>query len=333
MDVSSAEGLANHAETLSDYLCDYGANPSERNDNSMSFTLYLLSACWEKLHRRFCSWQRLGLIRKFEECVKILEDHLSIIGKSTGPREDTLLARGPGDRTLLNFLYGNRRDIFTKLLPSILPSDMDPQPSQSVFDKFYEAVIHAHEKDELTLLYTKETALGFHYLVYCVFLMAGRAIKSIKDLSQPLKNTGAKKSPSYIQSVDGFKCHIKAAVLPMKFLQFVLSSTVFKRHIGVWTNDGECIAFLFPSWTEKTNNLIFGKKRHIMAESKMGPLIFGKKRHTMAESKMGPQQEIPIEGGNGTPSESPGKGGNVDVSEESNDDNDNDAPEVCKSIW
>lgn len=315
MDVLSPEGLANHAETLSDYLYDYGKHPSERKSNSMSFTEYLLSACWEKLHRRFCSWQRLGLIRKFEENVDILEAHLS-----TRPK-DTFLERGPGDRTLLNFLYGSKEGIFKELLPSILPSDMHPQRLPSVFDKFYEAVICAYENHDLMLLYTKETALGFHYLVYCVFLAAGRAIKLIKDHSQAIKKTGATKILSYSDSVDTFKSHIEAAVFPMKFLQFVLSSTVFKRHIDVWTNDGECLTFLLPSWTEKRTNLIFGKRRQIMAESKMGP-----------------QQESPIGGGNGTPSESPGGGENDDTSEERpseryGDNDDNDNPEVCKSIW
>jgi len=328
MDVSSAEGLANHAETLSDYLYHYGENLPERNDDSMSFTQYLLSVCWEKLHRRFCSWQRLGLIRKFEERVDILDAHLAIVGTSSGPK-DPFLSRGTGDRTLLNFLYGNKDNIFKKMLPSALPSDMHPQPSPSVFDKLYEAVVHAHEKKKLELLYTKETALGFHYLVYCVFLTAGRAIKLIKDRSKPLKIAGASKNVSYSEFVESFKSHITAAVLPMKFLQFVLGSTVFKDHIGVWTNDGESLDLLLPNWTEKRVNLIFGKKRQFMAESKKGP-----------------QQESPIEGGNGdgdTPNESPTGGGeNDDASEESpsgrygdNDDNDDndDAPEVGKSIW
>ena len=155
-----------------------------------------------------------------------------MVGESAGPK-DTFSERGASDRTLLNFLYSHRNGIFGRLLPGILPSDMHPQPRSPVFDKFHDAVVHAYNKNDLRLLYTKETALGFHYLVYCVFLMAGQAIKSIKDLSQPLKNTGASKRSSYPESVDMFKSHIKAAVLPMKFLQFVLSSTVFKHHIGV----------------------------------------------------------------------------------------------------
>ena len=331
MDVSSPEGLANHAETLSDYLYEYGRNPSQRTDYSMKFSEYLVSACWEKLHRQFCSWQRLGLIRKFEEGVELLEGHLDIIEKSVGPK-DTFLERGPGDRTLVNFLYLNRDNIFREMLPSTLPSDMHRRPSPSVFDKLYEAVVYAFENNDLEPLYTKETALGFHYLVYCVFLLAGQAIKLIKDHSQPLKKRGAEKKVEYSSLVETFKMHIKAAIMPMKFLQFVLSSTVFKGHIGVWTNDGESLHCLLPKWTEKKINLVFGRNRQILVGSKMEPL-----------------EESPIEGGNGdgdTPNESPTGGGeNDDASKESpserckdnddddDDDDDDDSPEVSKSIW
>ena len=233
----------------------------------MYFTQYLLSACWKKLHWRFCSWQRLGLIQAFKEHIDILEAHLDMIGKLAGPK-DTFSEWDAGDRTLLNFLYSHRNGIFGRLLPRILPSNMHPQPRSPVFDKFHDAVVHAYDKNDLRLLYTKKTALGFHYLVYCVFLMASQVIKLIKDPSQPLWNTGASKRLLYPESVDMFKSHIKAAILPMKFLQFVLSSMVFKHHIGVWTNNEECLAFLLLSWMEKINNLTFGKRWQIMVESK-----------------------------------------------------------------
>lgn len=324
IDVESPQGLANHAETLSDYLFEYGEEPPNRGIYSMSFSVYLLSACWKKLHRRFCSWQRLNLIRKFEERVDLLEAHLNLIGQSSGPKM-TFLERGPGDHTLASFLKANPL-IFTEMLPKALPDDMHPKPPPLVFDKLHQAVVRACDHNDLESLYTKETALGFHYLVYCVFLIAGNAIKKIKDHSTPLNLQGAKKGASYSSLVDDFKVHIKGAIFPMKFLQFVLSSTVFKRHIGVWTNDGECLDSLLPSWAEKRDDVIFGIKRGIQAASKKGP--------------------SPIEGGNGdgdTPNESPTGGGeNDDASKESpserckdndDDDDDDDVPEVRKSIW
>jgi len=50
-----------------------------------------------------------------------------------------------------------------------------------------------------------------------------------------------------------------------------LSSTAFKRHIGVWTNDGESIGDLFPIWSQKTVDMTFGKDRKILSKFKQGP--------------------------------------------------------------
>lgn len=153
------------------------------------------------------------------------------------------------------------------MLPSALPSTA----AINIFYKLREAVVNAFDKNDLAYLYTKETALDFHYLVYCVFLLAGQAIRKIKDHQVPLKQAGAKKNKaSYASLVEVLKSHISAAVLPMKFLHCVLNSTVFKRHIGVWTNDGECLDDLLPKWSQKEVNMEFGKKRQILAESKKG---------------------------------------------------------------
>jgi len=118
MDVSTPKGLADHAETLSDYLYEYGAHPLQRSKHSLRFFDYLLSACWEKLHRRFCSWRRLGLIRNFEERVDLLNGHLDMIGTSAGPNKD-FMVRGPGDRTLTHFLYLNRESVYAAVGSSI----------------------------------------------------------------------------------------------------------------------------------------------------------------------------------------------------------------------
>jgi hypothetical protein len=144
------------------------------------------------------------------------------------------------------------------MLPQALPHDMNPPQSPSVFDKFHQAAVYAFEKDDLKPLYTEKTALGFHYIVYCIFLLTGEAIILIKDHSTSL-NTAGTKNPLYSSLVEEFKVHIRGAVMPMKFLQFVLSSTVFKRHIAVWTNDAECLDILLPKWMEKKDNLIYGK--------------------------------------------------------------------------
>ena len=310
MKASTPNDLANHAETLSDYLYDYGLQPSMRTVYSRQFFDYLLSACWRKLYRRFSSWQGLGLIRNFEERVDLLQRHLDIIGTPAGPNK-TFMDRGPGDHTLAIFLHRNRVVIFESMLPSVLQHDMHSPPPKSVFDDFREAVVNANDKDDLMGLYTQKTALGFHYFVYCAFLLAGQAIRAIYDSYEPLAKNGASTKKSYTNAVKNFKDDILAAVLPMKLLQYVLGSTIFKRHIEVWTNDGACLEQLLPKWPQKKDNLIFGKRRHILGSSKKGPLGV---RPTESGNEVG---EIP----------------NMSHTEDDHDgDKDEDEVEVCKPI-
>jgi hypothetical protein len=292
MDVSTPTGLANHAETLSDYLYEYGAYPDERLNYSQVFFDYLVSACWPKLHKRLSSWRGLGLIRNFEDRVNLLNGHLGLIGTSVGPNE-SFMDRGAGDRTLVQFLCLNPI-VFDAMLPSVLDKNVT---SVSVFDHLLKAVHNAHQLEDLTNIYTKETALGFHYLVYCSFLLAGQALRKIKDHQAPLKVVGAERKPDYGLLVERFKSCIAAAVLPLKLLHCVVSSTVFKKHIGVWTNDGECLKEILPKWSQKRDNMIFGIKREILAKSKKGP------------SKESPSDD-----------------------DKKNDGGVDDVPEVCKSV-
>jgi hypothetical protein len=287
MDLSTPTGLADHAETLSEYLYEYGKYCDKRAESSEVFFDYLISACWPKLYRRFCSWRGLGLIRNFEDRVDLLNGHLELIGTPAGPKE-SFMDRGAGDRTLVHFLYHNEV-VFNAMLPSVLDNNV---VSVSVFDHLRKAVHNACQLNDLTNIYTKETALGFHYLVYCSFLLAGQALRKIKDHQAPLKLVGAERKSGYSLLVERFKSCIAAAVAPLKLLQYVLSSTVFKRHIGVWTNDGESLEELLPKWSQKRDNLDFGRKREILAKSK------------------GSSRESPTE----------------------DDNDDDDVPEVCKSV-
>jgi hypothetical protein len=264
MDVSTPTGLANHAETVCDYLYEYGREVHERSQYSTLFFQYLLSACWEKIYRRFSSWRALGLLRNFEERIDLLKGHLNLIGTPAGPIEN-FTQRGPGDRSLIQLLYWNK-SVFD-MLQKVLPHD---NTAQSVFEKLREVVDHAFQ-DDLTPLYTKETALGFHHLVYGAFLLAAHAIRMIKDGRRPLNQEKAEKKQEYPSQVENFKKCLAAAVLPMKVLQSVLSSTAFKRHIGVWTNDGESVGELYPIWSQRTVNMTFGKDRQILSKLKQGP--------------------------------------------------------------
>ena len=335
MDVSTPKGLADHAETLSDYLHEYGENKDQRSKHSEHFFDYLLSACWEKLHRRFCSWQGLGFIRNFEERINLLSGHLDMFSN------ESFMDRGPGDRTLTQFLYLNKEVIFGTMLPLVF-WDSSSQSSMQVFDKLHDAVIKAYNKDSMCI-YTKDTVLGFHYLAYSAFLLAGQAIREIKDHQAPLKNAGAnlanlkkkneagvkkdagakkkeaKKEKLYNSLGEAFRRHISAAVLPMKFLQCVLSSTMFKRHIKIWTNNGESLDELLPKWWQKKDNLLFGKKRHILAASKTGPS----------------EEESPTESGDedgDIPKERLSEVDKDSDHDDNDNDNDNEPPEVSVQI-
>jgi hypothetical protein len=312
LDISTPQGLADHVETLSDYLYEYGEHKLQRAKYSEQFFIYLLSACWGKLYRRFCSWQGLGFIRSFETREYLLEAHLNLIGKPGGPKDD-YLDRGSGDRTLSHFLYLNMNVIFDVILPSF-PRKMGSS-SIKEFDKLREAVKEAYNGN-LKCLYTKDTALGFHYLVYFSFILAGQVMKRIKDVSLSLKK---KKNVEDKALKEEYQKNVGAAVLPMKLLQTLLSSTVFQRHICVWTNDGETIDSLLPKWSEKKDNVVFGETVQIVATSKESTL----KKSPLKES---PLKESPAEGGDedGDAKKSPG-GDSNDDDDDGVDDNTPDA--------
>lgn len=318
MDVSTPEGLAHHAETLSDYLYEYGKYPVKRGDNSYNFYKYLISACWGKLYQRFCSWQALGFIRKFEERVGLLEGHIKEIGSPNGPNL-TFKNRGPGNRSLVQLLYLNKTS-FQKMLPSVLPDEILsslPQSQSNLFVDLWDAVESDYKAIEkqgdctLKKLYTEKTMQDFHYFVYCAFLLACQAMREINDRHAFINvwPSKANKTAEYESSVVTFKNSILAAVLPLKLLQSVLSSMVFKRHIAVWTNDGESLDELLPKWSEKEDNLKFRKVRNILLKTRKGP-----------------SKAAPTEGGDedgDKPKERP-----TDYDEEDGVESD-DVPEVC----
>ena len=101
LDISTPEGLANHAESVSCYLYEFGCNKTLRGKHSKSFLLYLLAASWSKLHSCFCG---LSFIQQLEKGItsNTLVDHVEMIGFEFGPRAlpEELSA---GDHTLANF--------------------------------------------------------------------------------------------------------------------------------------------------------------------------------------------------------------------------------------
>ena len=51
----------------------------------------------------------------------------------------------------------------------------------------------------------------------------------------------------------------------------MLSSSAFKLHLRVWTNEELILKHLLPNYGEKGKYLKFGKEREILASAKLGP--------------------------------------------------------------
>jgi hypothetical protein len=313
MDFSSPTGLASHAKTLSDYLYDYGKRQDQRSVYSRQFFIYLISACWRKLHRRFCSWQGLGFIYHLERSFIVFKGHLDQIGKRGGlPLYIVDGAVGPGDRTLIECLHLNT-EIFD-ILHSVLPPDFPEEfkLSEPVFGKLSKAVVKAYSGD-FAGFYTKDTAHDFHVFVYCAFLLAGQALRMIHDSFPPLAKRGIEKKPEYEKLVNDYKLSISAATMPMKLLQCLLSSSVFQRHIKIWTDNGESLGKILPKWQDKVDNLKFGKLRRILSDLKSGP-------SSQSATEGGDSVEI-----DDASKESP-------TEDDDEDEDDDNALEVCKFI-
>ena len=94
------------------------------------------------------------------------------------------------------------------MLEQVFPDDL-----KSVFEKLHDEVVDHAVADSSMPLYTKETALAFHYLVFGAFLLAAQVIVKIKDGGRPLKQSKAQKKEDYVSQVQHFKKCIAAAVL------------------------------------------------------------------------------------------------------------------------
>jgi hypothetical protein len=274
LDVSTPEGLASHAESVSYYLYEYACNKDLRPKYSDSFFHYLLAASWLKLHHRFRSWRTLSFIQQLELAMAndTVRASIETIGEPFNP-EKLPTTLGAGDRTLAGFFSRNKNYLLQMATTSCRTLSVFSQPSQLdspsgsenaihsirlTFDKFGKAVELALQKEKA--LYTKETALDFHCLLYLSFLMTGRALSKLQDSFQSGRST-----------VDKYKQAIKAAALPVRFLVYMLSSKAFRLHMEVWTNNGTSLSHILPDFEQKALYLVFGKDRNILPSSKQGP--------------------------------------------------------------
>ena len=255
MDFSSPKGLANHAESVSCYLYDYGRNKNLRADISKSFFKYLLAATWNKMFRRLSSWRSLHFIQQLQ---------LGLNGDIIGEDPDYIASYpqelGPGDRSLAKFFSTNKSYLLTMITKTanVLPETDLPSGFDLTFKAFDNAVAHAI--NEKTAFYTKESTLDFHYLLYFSFLMAGRALRRIVNDHENLPNKDVilKRPQQYEGKVDIYKSAIIAAELPIRFLLCMLSSTAFAEHMKVWTKGGMSMKPIRPFFEDRASYLEFG---------------------------------------------------------------------------
>jgi hypothetical protein len=298
IDTLTPKGLADHAESVSCYLYEYGRNRDLRSEYSKSFFQYLLAASWMKLHSRLSSWQALGFIHALENAIigNVIESKIENIG-TLSLKDDCDGDIGPGDRTLGGFFLQNKDYLIARMqtackeLPELLQLSklFKTTPSGSEDDKCLTLSVFA-DSVELALnkkkaFYTKETALTFHYLIYLSFIMAGRALRRIKDCYRD-SNLGNVKSREKLSEkvVKTYKDEIIAAELPFRFLIYMLSSTVFRSHMRVWMEEGWSMLDILPIFKDKHVYLAFGKDRSILASSKQGP-------YAQAEDSQGPSPD------------------------------------------
>lgn len=225
-----------------------------------------------KIHKRLCSWRALGFIQQLElgisDKCKVLESQIDAIGTQFGPDELPPELRS-GDRTLADFFLKNKNFLkeMAKEVCCSLPNEVRSGLHLS-FDAFGNAADLALGKKEA--LYTKENILVFHSFLYFSFLLAGRALRDIKDSQVvlcPIKST----SQRYATAADHYKKSIEAAELPVRFLICMLSSNALHLHLTVWTNNGVTLRTILPDFACKKTYVTYGLERSFLASSKLGP--------------------------------------------------------------
>jgi hypothetical protein len=286
MDVMTPNGLADHAESVSSYLYDYGRGTRvERRRYSQSFFKYLLASSWKKLYSRFTSWRALSFVMKLENAIisDVIGKNVKDIGNPFCPPE---LPRelGRGDRTLADFFKQNKAFLldmmtdacgklpesdFSKFSPGVNPPPTCSEFVKNIFCPFDKAVVDA--LSQKGPLYTKESAVSFHYLLYFSFLLAGTSLRKIKESHLVLN--AIVKTPIPQDVVESYKQRILAAELPFRLLVCVLSSSALRFHLNIWTNNGMELKSILPLYENKSEYLTFGMNRGFISLSKKGPQV------------------------------------------------------------
>jgi hypothetical protein len=184
--------LRDHVATVSGYLNHYKSETESESQgrNSQYFTNYLLSTCWEKVTRKFKSWQAKGFLFLSQSI------NPDVLEKYVAQMNDDPLTVGPGDRTLARFLKSLRAEekmglIFDHLLDydkdfteELETRRHDPRDSDLLPLIF--AIVKNSESDSLEPIFSKTTALEFHKLTIAAFYGFAFIFMQIEATNQEL---------------------------------------------------------------------------------------------------------------------------------------------------
>jgi hypothetical protein len=162
--------LANHVATVSAYINRYGnmEDISERTTLSWKFLHYLVSTCWQKMHRRITHWSSQGFISNLGE---ITEDHVQSAFISRSSHLE--LEEGP------DFVLG---DIVTEWsIEDVMNYPNIPSSTKTYLElPNLRAVFKAELKPEQA--YNVNTCVKFHRLLVNILIGYRRVLGALKKV-------------------------------------------------------------------------------------------------------------------------------------------------------
>ena len=192
------------------------------------------------MYRRISGWSALAFIQSwfiYEPFFKArIESHDFL-------HDPELIRRGPGDKTLAKHLLGNVTAL-EKLASKLKLPDFQPLINR--------AKSGAGPIEGEGALYTKETALSFHQLVYGTLIWYGSSLRRVKVVWEG----------DYANLAS-----MKSAFMDLKILSrqltYILCSSAFKQHIKVITMKGSGVITLLPKYDQREACLKFGSEKKI----------------------------------------------------------------------
>ena len=197
------------------------------------------------MYRRATSWQGLGFIYNLSECWK----HVDL---DTMEEMESLPMPHRHDRMLATFLAKNEGLVDLLGTVKLVPS--------SPFGALMSAARSA-ARSGTAMIYTKETAKEFHTLLYATFAMF---VTTLCDVHTDFEKCDSQLKDSF-NMMEGIT----------RLLICVLTSSSFKKHIRLCTQNGGVLQRLIPSFGKRALYRLFAESLVIIPEAKRSKDILG----------------------------------------------------------